>query len=87
MLPGCIATLRLLAVTGMRLGEVLWLEWDHIDLGAGVLRLPDAKSGARTIPLGAPARALLASLSRSGAFVVHGPDPAKPLSVHTLQKA
>jgi len=60
--PGAIHATRLLALTGMRLGEVLGLQWDYIDLNENVVRLPDTKVGARTIALGSSAAALLTEL-------------------------
>ncbi len=84
---GVIATVRLLALTGCRLGEILALRWADVDLKAGVLRLPDSKTGAKTVPLGAPARVLLADLPKKGAYVVCGADPKQPLSVSALEKA
>lgn len=59
-----IAALRLLAFTGCRKTEVLSLRWDYVDFERGCLRLPDSKTGARVIPLGAPALELLSSLPR-----------------------
>ncbi|MEO1459776.1 MAG: site-specific integrase, partial [Pseudomonadota bacterium] len=52
-----------LALTGARRGEALGLDWDMIDGPRAVL--PDSKTGPRTIWLGAPARALLATLPRT----------------------
>ena len=46
MLPSAIAALRLLMLTGCRSDEILSLKWDDVDRTAGVLRLPDAKTGA-----------------------------------------
>jgi integrase len=60
--PGAIYATRLLALTGMRLGEVLGLQWDYIDLNENVIRLPDTKVGARSIALPKSAAALLAEL-------------------------
>jgi len=57
--PGFALAVRLLALTGMRLGEVLRLEWNAVDIPAGAVRLGDAKAGARVVALGAPALALL----------------------------
>lgn len=85
VLPGCIRAIRLLALTGMRLSEVTGMQWDWIDLEAGCVRLPDAKSGARAVPLGGAALAYLASLDRFGAFVCYSPDPLRPLSRNTLE--
>lgn len=86
-LPGVINAVRLLAVMGCRLGEVLSLRWEDVDTQAGVIRLADAKAGARTVPLGAPALALLANMERNGEYVLHGPDPDRPLSRNTLHGA
>ena len=58
------AAIRLMALTGMRKAEVLTLRWHEIDAERGWIRLPDSKSGAKTVPLGAPALALLAELPR-----------------------
>lgn len=86
-LPGCVATIRLLALTGMRLGEVLGLRWSNVDEAAGTVRLPDAKAGARTVPLAAPALAVLRSLGRGKGCVVTGLDPAEPLPRWMVEKA
>jgi integrase len=59
-----VAAIKLLAFTGARLGEVLSLRWDWIDFERGEARLPDSKTGAKTLHLPPPARAVLAELSR-----------------------
>ncbi len=59
-----INTIRLLLLTGARKGEMLNLKWDWVDFERGCLRLPDSKTGAKVIPLGAPALELLTSLPR-----------------------
>ena len=71
-LPGCVRAIRLLALTGMRLGEVLGLKWDWIDFDASCIRLPGGKTGARTIPLGAAALECLAGFERIGGYVCFG---------------
>ncbi|HSP99997.1 MAG TPA: site-specific integrase [Candidatus Dormibacteraeota bacterium] len=55
------------------------LRWEDVDLPVGVLRLPDAQAGARTVPLGAPAIALLGALPRPGEYVVCGRKDDAPL--------
>ncbi|WP_130472849.1 tyrosine-type recombinase/integrase, partial [Candidatus Magnetaquicoccus inordinatus] len=62
--PVAIAALRLLLLTGMRRGEVLTLQWSFVDFELGCLRLPDTKTGSRTLHIGAAAIALLAGLPR-----------------------
>ena len=62
-----VAAVRLLALTGCRRDEVLRLRWEHVDLAAGRLLLPDSKTGRSVRPLAAPALALLAELSERSA--------------------
>lgn len=45
-----IAAIRLLILTGCRLGEIQTLKWSYI--AADTLRLPDSKTGAKTVYLG-----------------------------------
>jgi integrase len=47
-LPSSIAAVRLLMLTGCRLGEIMNLKWDHVDTLGKALRLPDSKTGARS---------------------------------------
>lgn len=69
--PGCIAAIRLLSHTGARKGEIVGLEWSMVDLGRGLLRLPDSKTGDKVIPLSPPAVAVLRRLHEER-------DPAVP---------
>jgi integrase len=62
--PSAIAAIRLLVLTGCRLSEILSLRWEWIDFERGCLALPDSKTGAKTVPLGAPALRALAELPR-----------------------
>ena len=57
--PAATAAIRLLMLTGCRIGEILQLRWEHVDLDRGELRLPDSKTGARIVHLGEPAIAVL----------------------------
>ena len=59
-----VTAIRLLMLTGCRLSEILTLRWAYVDLAAGVLKLPDAKTGGRVIPLAPAAVRLLADLLR-----------------------
>jgi integrase len=86
-LPGVVAAVRFLALTGCRLGEARSLRWEYVDLAGGVLNLPDAKAGARAHPIGAPARALLQAMMPAEAvgWVFASPAADKPLSKSTIE--
>ena len=64
-----ILATRLMLLTGMRLGEVTSAHWSDVDLSANLIRLRDAKSGARTVPLNSQAVAFLANAQRRGRYV------------------
>lgn len=44
-------SVRLLILTGCRKSEILSLRWDFVDWEVGCLRLPESKTGAKTVPL------------------------------------
>jgi integrase len=66
------AALRLLLFTGARVGEILRLKWESVDLERGILFLPDRKAGKKFIVLNAPAFAVLNGLPRGGPYVIGG---------------
>jgi integrase len=59
-----VAAFRLLIYTGCRLGEVLTLKWEEVDLQNNCLRLKDSKTGARVIPLNDIAREVVLSIEK-----------------------
>jgi len=59
-----VAAFRILLLTGCRLSEIQRLEWRHVDLQQKELRLPDSKTGAKTVHLGDTVVALLETLPR-----------------------
>jgi integrase len=61
-----VAAIRLLLFTGCRSSEILGLRWEHVDQQRRLLRLPDSKTGARIVPLNAPALAVLSKLEGNG---------------------
>jgi integrase len=62
--PFAVAAIRLLVFTGARRNEILTLKWEHVDLERACLRLPDSKTGQKTVYLNAPALQLLAEVPR-----------------------
>jgi integrase len=76
--PFVIAALRLLALTGCRVFEILNLKWSEVDFERGLLLLEDSKTGKKTVVLNSAAMALLADLPRAGKYVIAGADPEKP---------
>ncbi|KQO93338.1 site-specific integrase [Methylobacterium sp. Leaf91] len=57
-----VAGVRLLALTGCRLGEIVKLRWSEVDAAGSCLRLEDTKEGASVRPIGCAVTALLAAL-------------------------
>lgn len=60
--PYMIAAVRLLILTGCRLGEIQTLKWSYVN--GNRLLLPDSKTGAKPVYLGPPAIAVLNSIER-----------------------
>jgi integrase len=73
------AAIRLMALTGMRKTEVLTLKWIDVSVEHAWVRLADSKTGAKTVPLGAPALTLLAELPQ-----VEGNPYVQPASARRL---
>lgn len=59
-----LAAIRLLIFTGARLGEILTLRWEYVDLDQRVLKLPDSKTGRKLIWLNPPAVEILTAMPR-----------------------
>jgi len=74
--PFPVAAIKLLLLTGCRRGEIMELRWKHVDFERGreSLRLPDSKTGEKTVHLNAPALSVLNKLLRikDNPFVVAG---------------
>jgi integrase len=77
--PAMIAAIRLALFCGMRRSEVLNLRWADVNVEAGVIDLPDSKTGRKVIVLNAPAMQVLDGLPRKGEYVFPGRNPEKPL--------
>ena len=74
-----VNALRLLIYTGARLSEILTLQWSWIHWDEGYARLPDSKTGTKSLPLPQPALDVLRNLSqlhgRPSKFVFPGARP------------
>lgn len=66
--PTNVAAIRFAAVTGLRIGEVLAVQWSHVDMETGRLLIPESKTGRRWHDLPTPALEVLAALPRVGEF-------------------
>ena len=77
-----VVAFRLLMLTGCRLSEIQKLQWEHVDLEAGELHLPDSKTGGRAVPLAPSAVRLLQSLPRdeNNPWVIAGKKPGSHLT-------
>lgn len=62
--PGVVAAVRLIALTGLRRGEACGLKWDEVDEAGQCLRLESTKTGRSTRPVGRKAMDLLRYLPR-----------------------
>ncbi len=79
--PYVIAAIRLLLLTGARLGEILTLKWDYIDQPRGYIQLPSSKTGPKVIFLNDTALDVIGSIARQpgNPFVIVGAMPGQHL--------
>ena len=82
--PASVAAIRVAAVTGLRIGEVLAIQWEHVDFESGRLTMPQTKTGRRLHDLPASALAVLADIPRLGpfAFTTNGKVPVTYHTAH-----
>lgn len=74
--------IQLLLLTGCRLGEIQKLKWGYVDARASVLRLPDSKTGAKIVPVGAAVLAFLETITKvaENPYVITGKIKGKHLT-------
>jgi integrase len=71
-----VAAIRLLIFTGCRVGEILSIQWQDLDVERRLLRIPDSKTGSKTIPLNGPAFAVFAQVEHTESpWVLPGSRP------------
>lgn len=72
----------LLMLTGCRLNEIMTLQWNHVDFNARELRLPDSKTGAKTVYLGTAALEKLDAIEKldDNDFVITGKNAGSNLT-------
>ena len=58
-MPSAVAAFRLLLLTSCRMSEIRDLRWEHVR--ENCIKLPDAKTGGRAVPLGPEERAVRAA--------------------------
>ncbi len=78
--PNAVAIVRLLMLTGCRVGEILSLEWGWIN--GTRMPLPDSKSGPRTVWLSSAARAVIDAIPRFSTdcpYLFPGRPPTRPI--------
>ena len=69
-------------LTGCRLGEIQKLEWDWVDFEREEIRLPDTKTGMRTVYLSPQGIQILKSIPRlpDNPYVITGREPGAHLT-------
>ena len=61
--PASVTAIRVAATTGLRIGEVIAIRWEDVDLHSGRLVLPATKTGRRVHHLPTPARDVLQAMT------------------------
>ncbi|MCL4822115.1 MAG: site-specific integrase [Vicinamibacteria bacterium] len=86
--PFALAAIRLLVLTGARASEVLGLKWSEVNIKAGVARLADSKTGAKSLFLPPAAQKVLKALPKldGNPYVIAGARPGLPLTLSGLEQ-
>ena len=72
--PSAVAAIRVAAMSGMRISEVLSLTWEGVDAETGRAILTKTKTGRRVVPLSGPVLAIVTAQPRitGNPYVFHG---------------
>lgn len=84
--PTAMLAIRLAALTGLRISEVINIRWENISFETSALILPVTKTGRRIHTLPAAAQELLAGAFNEDEFVIAGRFAGKPLNYTTVRK-
>ncbi|WP_119309987.1 tyrosine-type recombinase/integrase [Cohaesibacter haloalkalitolerans] len=82
-LPSATAAIRLLLFAGLRVGEIVNLDWQHVDLTQGTIFLADSKTGSRLVPLNGLAPDVQKALDRGKqrGLVLESSAEGKPIAL------
>ena len=84
--PASVAAIRVAALTGLRISEVLAIRWADVDFDTGRVTLTKTKTGRRVHDLPPPALGLLRAVPRvHGAAHVFVVDARGPLTYRTVR--
>ena len=83
-----LSAIQMLIVTACRTAEILTLKWEYIDFKSACMKLPDTKTGERTVHLNPTALEVLSSLERKSDYVFASQEQDKQVSTvrHTWMK-
>jgi integrase len=79
--PFVVAAIEFLLLTGCRVGEALSLRWEDVDVPRRQIRLPDSKTGRRTVFISPPMERILTELPvlSDNPFVFCGSRSGRPI--------
>lgn len=77
--------IQLLGLTGMRVSELVGLDWSDIDLATGTIRVIGKGNKERVIPLAAPLEPLLLDHRQDGTGPLFRSEKGRRISVRTVQ--
>ena len=84
--PASVAAIRVAALTGLRIGEVIAIQWQHVDFESGRVTLPETKTGRRVHHFADAALDILGAMPRiNRSDYVFAVDVRGPLTYRTVR--